>query len=364
MKKLRIINLLLALSLFAFIFACKKDNNEGSSNGGPVSGSSLFNDKYDVYMAGHEETEEMGVQAIYWKNDSKVQLNTEGMLSSAAKSIFVDGEDVYVGGNSYVGNKTRVTYWKNGVSKFLSDDETFVDKVTAMAVENGKVYITGYFRVNDKYVLAYWTDDKMVILGDSSIDTWTTSIFVENGDVYVCGWEQKNSFSSRLTAVYWKNGNRVQLAHSNDHSKANDIFVKNGDVYVVGTYENVGGEERERGTIWKNDSIVLRVPGTLKLDKVFVEGNDIYTLDKNNQFYWKNLVKVDLHKSSNALIAEPRSIFVVDGEVFVAGTENMSTSYTNNNHMAAKLWKNGNGMQLSDGKNSSTYLQSIYVVKK
>lgn len=351
--------LFFTLTLIVIFMGCKKEESN-KSNGGSTGEINLFDDKYDVYITGFEEVDGSS-QVVLWKNGVKVPLNIEGLVSSGGEHVFVEGEDVYVAGKSYNGVDNKMTYWKNGEPHFLETPK--VISMYSMSVNNGKVYMVGE-AYNDNGILnaVYYTDEGVVSLGDTSIETAATSIFIENDDIYIAGYEAKNPSNLLRHGVYWKNEVQVEFSHPSDHSQPKGIFVKDGDVYIVGDYYSKRNSIIQTCAIWVNDSIAYHSFVSLYLSRIFVDGGNIYTADGSTAAYWKNDQKIELPINKNAVLGSAWSIFAVDNEVFVAGVENHGTGYMDRSKMQAKFWRNNKGMLLD--ANTRGYAKSIYVVKK
>ncbi len=101
----------------------------------------------DVYIAGM-----VGVTAVYWKNNEKVELQkmSDPSLQYFAFSIYVKNEDVYLAGatqETLYNEGRNPVYWKNGTIYNLESkpaDMMFVSsQAKAIAVDGNNVYIGG-----------------------------------------------------------------------------------------------------------------------------------------------------------------------------------------------------------------------------
>ncbi len=107
-------------------------NTPSSAHAISISGS-------DVYVAGSaliDDPSGLG-NAVYWKNGSMVKLSAGRGLGA---SIFVSGQDVYVGGE--IGAHTAML-WKNGVGTDLSEGSA-LSGVSQITVQGGSVYGAGF----------------------------------------------------------------------------------------------------------------------------------------------------------------------------------------------------------------------------
>ena len=195
-----------------------------SDGTGSAITSSIFVSNNDVYIAGSDYKEFGG--AVYWKNNSEIQLAVGGMASS----IFVSGNDAYVAGN--VGDDP--VYWKNG---------TQVDLV--------RTNVYGIF-------------------GSATAN----SIFVSGNDIYVAGNDGPN-------AVYWKNGEEKYLTTKNSsvggNYVANSIYVSGADVYIAG-YIIVAVPQFPQIWYWKNDVLfpVNKTDSFGQASSIFISGGNVY----------------------------------------------------------------------------------------
>lgn len=283
----------------------------------------------DIYVAGGKKLKN-GVgsadtdaifTAGYWKNGVFTQLGS-GMKTSYATSIFISGNDVYVGGYESNGTVNVAKCWKNGIEINTYTDGTKASQVQSIFVNGSDVHLAGYNTnvASPTRLPYYWKSDMTTvpatltttILGDKSTYSSARSIFVSNDDIYVAGQENSPSAPTGTglsIAKYWKNGTAVALSGlATSTMYATSIFISGADentnVYVAG-YEFTNS-----------------VGGNINIPK-----------------YWKNGVVKNLTSGTNAATGEVTagSIFVSDTAVYVTGYE-AGTSATN---FVAKCWKDG-----------------------
>ena len=103
--------------VFVIIIAlsCSKTQNP-SKESLPVYTDTGF-DKHTVYMAGYYLDSNSTERAAYWVNGKMTLLDN---YSSVATGIFVDGSDIYVSGYTYSfglrnSRNYEAVYWKNNV---------------------------------------------------------------------------------------------------------------------------------------------------------------------------------------------------------------------------------------------------------
>lgn len=140
-------------------------------------------------------------------------------------------------------------------------------------------------------------------------------------DVYLAG-------SENLQACYWKNGVKTVLPNGNNLI-ARNIFVENNNVYATASTALYLVTEY----FWKNGTRYdiaqyLNIPNnvTVNIHDYKVENNDIYfsgyienpnapVSERYELCYWKNAVKVSLHKQSFVMDSK---IDVVNSQVYVS----------------------------------------------
>ena len=201
-------------------------------------------------------------------------------------------------------------------------------------------------------------DEKAKKARTAEIDEAKKAFFPKGTKVYVAGYEQLANF--RRSAVVWENGNVLyRLGDNETDSEAFSVFVAGEDVYVAG-YEDTkrlsdigGGLQLAR--VWKNgvaQHLSEAGKGTPRFRSVFVSDGDVYVAGAellpidpnkapsvmNRRFFatvWKN-GKV-LHRLKDGHTAS--SIFVVGKDVYVAGQR--YTGNNNHNNRSVTVWKNG-----------------------
>jgi hypothetical protein len=151
----------------------------------------------DVYVAGTES----GATRL-WKNGTNMPLSNASVAGSSfeVSAMAVFGNDVYVVGNT---NGSFIRYWKNGNSNDIPiTTQAFA---TSIFINNNDVYIGGYEIANGKAYATYWKNGVAVRVGASDRVTFARGIAIKDNDVYVVG-EQRDANNISDYAAMWKNG--------------------------------------------------------------------------------------------------------------------------------------------------------------
>jgi hypothetical protein len=184
-------------------------------------------------------------------------------------------------------------------------------------------------------------------------------------DVYVAGWviDTITTYSIDIHPTYWKNGKsfRLNFDYFIQRGRANSIAVSGNDIYVAGYRDQdiyLGGGYTQ-GLYWKNGA-VSENPGSYvgynQLDHLVISNNDVYMIvDEylhvgNVAQYLKNgnIVKLGLGGGPDGSIAA--AIAVSGEDVYVAGAAIKVSDVPGPTVIgAAKYWKNGIPVDLTDG---------------
>jgi hypothetical protein len=249
----------------------------------------------DVYVAGTETGYDnpfpvlnfLNARALYWKNGVPTYLTSDA-ISSAASSIAVSGNDVYVAGYSYDSSKMKegcelnnmcehykeATYWKNGVPVFLTDgiiDEATADKI---AVSGQDVYLTGKFTgfIDPRYTVSqpmYWKNGVMTSVSDygGGFNVNVNDIAISGNDVYICGcnslYESGSGFPNDYypKALYWKNAAPFYCPDQTGAitGTARSIALLGNDVYTAGRMEYPLPLLTSAVKCWKNGIPIMTI---------------------------------------------------------------------------------------------------------
>lgn len=302
---------------------------------------------YDVYLTGYEQDSlTKKYKVMLWKNGEATAL-TNGEYYARGNSVFVYGEDVYVGGYEFNEIDKRVAkLWKNGKNTELADGERHAE-IYSLFIDNNNVYAFGQenkTKESMSSVAKIWRNNEGYYLTTEE-RSYAHSGFVSANNVYAAGYELQK-------AMLWKNGEATSFTNGEKFAFANSIFVLGEDVYV-------GGSHNDTAIVWKNGKSIALTDGKREADinSVFVVGNDIYAAgyecneaNKPVAKIWKNGKATTL--SSKKSMAE--SLYVIDDDVYVVGNEE---------GRKAMLWKNGEATAFNDGKYIAN-IKSVFVVKR
>ena len=308
-------NIILSLSFIIFLSlgSCKKSNSE--------------NDKviknFDVYVVGTKQVNGLNY-ATYWKNGIEKTLST---VDSKATCIAFKDQDVYIGGAVNRPNYNRGVYWKNdqlteiplpdrpgaytyGIKSTVVDgNDIYMFGESNQYSKNGVTYdFAGYsptdamyakggkfFRVNHDAAGFYYQEG--ISSGGTLLpDAYSIGAMLLDGtNNYVAGVKGTNINNQvHYTAGYWKNSVFEQAEPLNTPRPiiTRAIAINENGVYVAGIISDA-----VRGVVpayWVNGKInFLPIPeGTYSgaARSIALNGNDIYIAgDANSRpCYWKN----------------------------------------------------------------------------
>jgi len=249
----------------------------------------------DVYVGGVAMlSDSFHYYPIIWKNgDVIVQQLPDSTLSGTVNDVQVNSTGVYACGSLYNQSTSRNTpvYWKNGTINILPGNNAIA---TSIFISGNDVYVGGYF-MDTVGMLVYrpliWKNGQ-IYYQNPSLQAQINSIFVSGSDVYAAG-TITDSTSNNNGPAYWKNN--VPTILNVDGGTANHIFVKNGDVYVSGSlYYTVTNSMV--AMVWKNGTTTTLAgfgfPAQVQASAFL--GNDFYSVGYRNNWttstitLWKN----------------------------------------------------------------------------
>ena len=233
------------------------------------------------------------------------------------------------------------------------------------------VHIAGWGDASNGAFPCYWQDKQKTDLsvclypGPVKAEGYAHSVFVSGKNVYVAGFI---SCHGKRIACYWKNGARTELKHRAGSAYANSIFISEKIIYVAGRIEF---QDRAIPCYWKNGvytELSLSSPNVSAMaNAIFVSGSDVYIAGTYNievgmnpktevPCYWKNGERTNLSVLDPTHDGYGNSIFVSEGNVYVAGYVVDGT-----NAAVPCYWLNGARTDLSRLIVYSGWANSIHV---
>jgi hypothetical protein len=335
MKNIQLLNVIIFF-LPVISSSCKKHNSSP-----PIITTS------NMYIVGNIPSPGWG-NAVLWNNGTTTYLADTSLGPSDARTVFLAGNDVYIGGSTFNNIDTAyiATYWKNGIAKQLSSPLKHAN-ISSMYVDGSDVYTAGnaWDYTGHKCAL-FWKNDSFTIL-DSISPThnpngqvpFASSIFISGNDIYVAG-------QNDIGGCYWKNGTATNLNTLTCWS----AYVSGSDFYVT-------DDQMQNGitnpAYLKNGTLFPLSPSPANLNAysgfITMSGTDLYVLgaeylagNNNNSviMYWKNgtpTIVGDTSKYSSA-----GNLIVNGTDIYIAGATG-PTSQT----MKATYWKNGKAVSLT-----------------
>ncbi|MEQ6166315.1 Ig-like domain-containing protein [Ekhidna sp. MALMAid0563] len=164
-----------------------------------------------------------------------------------ANSIYIDKDDIYVGGITQYGNESRPAIWKNGNELVLDYDE--YTWITDVFVSQDIFYACGYENLGAGVVQArYWENTVKANLTEGSTKALVKSIVVDDDDIYIAG-------SLNHRPAVWKNGEVFFYAESGIEGSIAEIIMHDGNLYAAGGLD-LG--TNSVGVVWKNAEEIFR----------------------------------------------------------------------------------------------------------
>jgi hypothetical protein len=177
----------------------------------------------DVYISGFSMTTPGSppndglLTPCYWVNGTLHSLSRfSTSYKGLGQSIFLSGEDVYVGG--WVTNSASSSipcYWKNGDRTDITDvlNPSYYNEALSIHVSGTDVYMAGRTHdMSNNMVACYWLNGVRTDLTDVPGDTVssdTIDIAVHGTDVYIAGVTFNGDSN---VPCFWKNGVRTDLS--------------------------------------------------------------------------------------------------------------------------------------------------------
>lgn len=307
-----------------------------------------------------------GDQPLFWRNG--VATNLSGL--GTTNSIFIHGNDVYIGGSVQYNGDGYGGYWKNGVPHPIQKDGI----VEGIAVLGNDVYAVGYQINYQTYIstATLWKNDVAIPLTNplaccgvvSSSAAW--AIAIHNNSVYISGTSANpNNYG---TATIWKeDGSAVAFTKpsmttgTDTVSTGWGITFQGNDMYISGSVGTAFGNDYlgywKNGTFFANPSPSPPYPNNTS---IVVKGSDVYTAGIHAEngvlsaAYWKNGAETILASNATAT-----GMAFSGNDMYVVGTTLLPNSLTS--QPSPVYWINGTLVKLPAPVPDNTMATSIFV---
>ena len=268
----------------------------------------------DVYVVGHNSSDQTVRKGLLWKNGLVSELPFRDLYSGG---IQVSDGDVYIAG-TYLendGKTLKLGVMKNGELSEWGKGGYYV----SISASGKDLYAVCAETPTTSFVYKNGTGEQF----EPGAKVYTTSIFVSEGDVYIGGRVIKTTSA----ATYWKNGVATELTDGiKKRGTVLSVVAAKGSIYAVGTDDTDG----VKVVLWK-DGIPTYLSEGISAYSVCVSGNgDVYVAGQSatrKPILWKNGEAIQLSSSTG----EAYSVFTYNNDVYVVGR----------NNSRATLWKNG-----------------------
>lgn len=135
----------------------------------------------DVYIVTNEYPVGSNVSRVMlYKNNDAGQAITS-TTNAGSKEVLVSGSDLYIAGLQFDANATiTANYWKNGTKVTLNSSATTPDsELTSICVKNEDVFTCGITYVNNVSIATYWKNGVATRLINGTLSSYPTKIIVE-----------------------------------------------------------------------------------------------------------------------------------------------------------------------------------------
>ena len=323
MRKIRI-----SFKVAAFCFAAVMTQTKAQTTDVYVGGQSLYSNSATVWkngtptylttgegcvnsvVVGNGQVYSAGVEVVsgktvakVWQDNNVLHTLTNGTENAIAYSIALSGSIVYTAGYEYVSGISQGRLWTNGTAQAPSDYAN-AEVLYSVFVYGSDIYAAGMTKTTNQ--AAVWKNGTLLHTLTTGIGK-AYSVVVDGDSVYTTGWEYDVTYN--YVPKVWKNSRMLYqlgagvpsipyLSYTTvkpTHIVTMQLCISNGDIYVAG-FDTVGG---------------------MNTAKLWINGTDmnIPKYNGSTDTSWAN------------------SVSVLDGDVYVAGTERDSL---------ALLWTNGN----------------------
>jgi len=307
------------------------------------------------------------VQPMYWRNGVVTNLSGVGTTNS----IFIQNNDVYVGGNIQIGGNGFGGYWKNGVQHPIQKNGI----VNAIAVLGSDVYAVGYIQTydqSDDMIATLWKNDVAIPLTNplsccGVVNSSTAfAITISNNSIYITGTSYNGSDFG--AATIWRADGTATLLTTPNMTTVTDtvstgygVTFQGSDMYVAGSVGVAYGNDYLG--YWKNGTFISSpLPSHSYPNNISIQlnGSDVYTAGiaaangVTSAAYWKNGVETILATNATAT-----GIAFSGNDMYVVGT---TLSFSNFTAFPSPVyWLNGALINLPTPVPQNTMATSIFI---
>ncbi len=266
----------------------------------------------DVYLTGYYLDAKGSRTACYWKNGRRVDLGK----GAEAIRILPRGKDVHIIGKclreGY--HLESPCYWKNTRRHLLSlPPKSVLGEANALFLQGDDIYIGGSYEKDWRKTACYWKNGKRVDirLPEGAVNPTVYSLIVVGNTVHILGSHttRKESFHY----FYLRNGIRVNLPKpaGASYTAFRDLYLVGRDTYITGNWSDSAGNKT--ACYWKNGKRVDFIQGA-EIRYLYSTGKDLYLLVEGpGTFYWKNGTRFPLAEKE----LSASSLFAVNGDIYL-----------------------------------------------
>jgi hypothetical protein len=171
-----------------------------------------------VYVAGYDE----GLKATYWKDGVAVHL-TNGDIQARVDDIKITEEGVFAVG--FEGNSAM--FWKNasGTALASASGSAQSSRAASIFLDEDNVYIGGAETASGNvWTAILWRNGEPTALTAPGINSGVSSVFVINGNVYCGGFETPTATDS-AKGTYWRNGVSSRVTSAGNYGTLFSLVV-------------------------------------------------------------------------------------------------------------------------------------------
>ncbi|MBC8144620.1 MAG: hypothetical protein H7X80_03480, partial [bacterium] len=310
----------------------------------------IYIDGDDVYVGGNfgRAGSNNATSLAVWNRVSKTWSVLPGTFSSSVRSIVRFQGNLVVAGDFFSIDSLRT----NGIARWDGQrwdtlGAEFNSSVADLLVDHDTLYAAGYFSVaagNEVLGVARYVDGVWSAV-DLGLNGYVSSLAGGNGKIYAGGDFMLEQGTSHNVAEY--DGSEWRPLGSGVSSFVNDLVVHDGDLYAAGDFyyagtERVNGLARWNGTDWapvgSDDNIGI-------VNELATDGTYLYAA---GAFTWLSGQPVDGVAKWNGATWEPvgslngslSAIAIVGSEVYAGGRVTRADEATVNNiaHFNGTTW--------------------------